>query len=117
MTTRAATLILSGGAVLFWPLDVRAQEIPTIVVVLAAAPLLAIVLSIVLGTMAKSWSIGLGNLGLVGLWIAWFAAASFYLTSDLMTWAPIAALAIHVVAIVCLIVLRALRRERTRHDA
>jgi len=78
-------------------------------VVLAAAPLLAIVLSAVLGTMARSWLIGLGNVGLVGLWVAWFIAVSMYVKSDLMNWAPIAALGVHMVVLACLIVLRALR--------
>jgi hypothetical protein len=112
---RASQRLLCGGIALSWPLDAYAQRIPTIVVVLAAMPLFAAILSLALGIVMKSWLVGAGNLALVGLWVAWFVAAAQYSKSDLMNWAPIGALGLHLVAMVVLIAVRAVG-HRVRVD-
>ena len=114
---RTSQLLLCGAIALSWPLDAHAQRIPTIVVVLAAMPLLAAILSLALGLVTKSWLVGAGNLALVGLWVAWFTAAAMYSKSDLMNWAPIAALGLHLVAMGVLIAVRAVRRRVRVDDA
>jgi hypothetical protein len=108
---RALQLLLCGGVVLSWPLDAYAQRIPTLVVVLAAMPLAGVMLSVALGIVMKSWRAGAGNLALVGLWVASFYAAAQYSTSDLMNWAPIGALGLHLAAMVVLIAVHAVRRR------
>jgi len=78
-------------------------------------PLLAAILCLALGVVMKSWFVGAGNLALLGLWVVWFAAAAMYSPSDLMTWAPIGALGLHLAALCVLIAVRAARR-RVRVD-
>jgi hypothetical protein len=115
---RASQLLLwSGMALLSWPLDAHAQRIPDIVVVLAAMPLLAAILALALGIVMKSWLVGAGNFALVGLWVAWFAAAAKYSESDLMNWAPIGVLGLHLAAMGVLIAVRAVRHRVRVDDA
>jgi len=114
---RTSQLLLCGVIALSWPLDAHAQRIPTIVVLLAAMPLLAAILSVALGIMMKSWLVGAGNLALVGLWVAWFAAAAKHSESDLMNWAPIGGLGLHLAAMGVLIAVRAVRRRVRVDDA
>jgi hypothetical protein len=112
MTTRVATLLLATCAFVLWSSDAQAQKIPWIVVPLAAAPIIAVVLSVALGLMTKSWMVGLGNTGLVFVWGIWFVAASKYSDSDLMVWGAIAALGLHSLVMVSLLVQHAIRRAR-----
>ena len=115
---QASQLLLWGGmALLSWPLDAHAQRIPGIVVVLAAMPLLAAILALALGIVMKSWLVGAGNFALVGLWVAWFAAAAKYSESDLMNWAPIGVLGLHLAAMGVLIAVRAVRHRVRVDDA
>ena len=92
LNTRVAALLLASCAFVLWSSDAYAQKIPWIVVPLAAAPIIAVVFSVALGLMTKSWMVGLGNTGLVFVWGVWFVAASKYSESDLMVWGAIAAL-------------------------
>lgn len=85
--------------------------------VLAAMPLLAAILSLALGIVMKSWLVGAGNFALVGLWVAWFAGAAKYSESDLMNWAPIGVLGLHLAAMGVLVAVRAVRRRVRVDDA
>lgn len=105
MSKRAAAILLAGGTAALWPLDAQAQKIPWIVLPLAAAPIVAVVLCAILGVATKSWAVGLGNTALVAVWVGWFVAASKYSSSDLMVWAPIAALGVHSIVMASRIVL------------
>lgn len=111
MTTRVAALLLASCAFVFWSSDAHAQKIPWIVVPLAAAPIIAVVFSVALGLMTKSWMVGLGNAGLVLVWGIWFVAASKYSDSDLTVWGAIAALGLHLLVMVWLVAQHAIRRE------
>ena len=114
---RAIAVVLASGALAVLPLDARAQKIPWTVLPLAASPVVAVVLAVALGVAAGSWSVGLGNAAAVIVWVVWFAAASNYSTSDLLTWAPIVALGLHSLAMAWLIVRHAARRARLRNEA
>jgi hypothetical protein len=114
MSKAALALLLASGALASWSPDAHAQRIPWIVVPLAASPVIAILLSGVLGIVTRSWLVGLANTSLVILWVAWFTAASNYSTSDLLIWASIAALGLHSLVMVWAIVLHAFRRARGR---
>jgi hypothetical protein len=103
-TTRVATLLVASYAFVLWSSDAHAQNIPWIVVPLAAAPIIAVVFSVALGLMTKSWTVGLGNTGLVLVRGIWFVAASKYSDSDLMVWGAIAALGLHLLVMVSLVV-------------
>jgi hypothetical protein len=107
---KRAALALAGFA-LCWPPQAHAQRIPDIVVVLAAMPLLAVILAVALGIVTRSWRTGAVHLGLTVLWVLWFVLAAKHLTSDWANWAPIVALAIHLLAMACLIVWTGLRRR------
>lgn len=117
MTKRAAALLLASGTLVFWPPDAHAQSIPWIALPLAASPLVAVVLSAALGVATRSWAVGLGHTALVIVWVAWFATASNYSTSDLLTWAPIVALGLHALLMLWFIALHALRRRKMRNEA
>jgi len=117
MIKRAAALLLSSGSVVFWPSVAYAQKVAWIVLPLAVSPVLSLVLSAALGIVTRSWLVGLGNTGVVIVWVAWFVAASKYSTSDLLVWAPIVALGLHAIAMVWLIVLHVFRRARARSEA
>jgi uncharacterized membrane protein len=117
MSNRVAALLLTSGALAFWPPDAHAQKIPWIVLPLAASPIVAVLLSVVLGVATKSWSVGLGNTALVIVWVVWFVAASNYSTSDLVVWASIVAVGLHSLVMVWFIVLHAFGRARVRHEA
>lgn len=116
MNRRAAALLLACGTLAFWPPDAHAQKIPWIVLPLAASPLIAILLAAALGVARKSWAVGVGNTGLVIVWVAWFAAASNYTTSDLLVWTSLAALGLHVLLMLWFIAMHAVRRSRMRND-
>lgn len=105
------------GTLAFLPLDAHAQEIPWIVLPLAASPIVAFLLAAALGVVAGSWSVGLGNAALVIVWVVWFVATSMHATADLVIWASIAALGLHSLVMLWLIVLRKIRRVRVRNDA
>lgn len=117
MTTRVAALLLASCALVLWSSDAHAQKIPWIVVPLAAAPIIAVVFSVALGLTTKSWMVGLGNTGLVFVWGVWFVAASKYSESDLMVWGAIAALGLHLLVMVSMVVQHAIRRARIRREA
>ncbi len=108
---RAAAWRLSGVLLAAWPADAFAQKVPWTVLPLAASPLVALLLCAVLGVVARSWRTGLGHAALVMLWIAWFWAASNHSTSDALTWAPIAVLALHMLALLVAIVHHRRRRR------
>lgn len=112
MTKRAAALLLASGSIALWPLDAQAQKIPWIVLPLAISPVVAVLLSVGLAVATRSWIVGLGNIGLVIIWVAWFVAASKYSTSDLVVWAPIMGLGLHLIAMIWLLALYAIRRRR-----
>jgi uncharacterized membrane protein len=107
----AATWRLAGLLLAAWPADAFAQKVPWIVLPLAASPLVALLLCVALGVVARSWRAGLGHAALVLLWVGWFWAASNHSTSDALTWAPIAVLALHMLALLAAIV-RHRRRRR-----
>jgi hypothetical protein len=113
-TNRAAALLLATGSLALWPLDAHAQKIPWIVVPLALSPVLAVFLSAVLGVVTKSWLVGIASTGIVAAWVVWFAVASKYSTSDLLVWAPIMALGLHLIVMIPWIVLLVFRRARSR---
>lgn len=117
MTKRAAALLVASGTLVLWPPVTHAQEIPWIVLPLAASPLVAVLLSAALGVATRSWAVGLGNTVLVIVWVAWFAAASNYSTSDLLIWASIVALGLHALLMLWFIALHALRRGKMRNEA
>lgn len=117
MTTRVAALLLASCAFILWSSDAHAQKIPWIVVPLAAAPIIAVVFSVALGLTKKSWMVGFGNMGLVLVWGIWFVAASKYSESDLMVWGAIAALGLHLLVMLWLMVQHAIRRARIRREA
>lgn len=114
MTTRVAVPLLASCAFVLWSSDAHAQEIPWIVLPLAAAPLVGVVFSVALGFITKSWMVGLGNTVLVFVWGGWFVAASKYSKSDLIIWGAIAALGLHLLVMVSLVVQHAIRRARVR---
>lgn len=98
--------LLAAGPLLLLPSDAHAQKVPWIVLPLAAAPLVAFMLAVILALAARSWSVGLANTGLVFVWVAWFVVASKYVPSDWVIWGSIVALGAH-----CLVMLlRILRR-------
>ena len=84
---------------------------------LAAAPILAVLLAVGLGIVTRSWLVGLANAALVVVWVAWFLAASNYSTSDLFIWASMAALALHSLVMLWLIVVQVVRRVEARSEA
>lgn len=84
---------------------------------LALSPVVAVFLSAGLGVATKSWLVGLGNAALVIVWVVWFWAAANYSTSDLMAWAPIAALGLHSLVMLWLIALHVFRRARVGQKA
>jgi len=96
------------------PLDAQAQKVPWIVLPLAASPLVAVLLAVILGVATRNWFIGLSNTGLVFVWVAWFFVASKYVPSDTVIWSSIAALGLHCLAMLFLIVRHALMRARRR---
>ena len=100
-----------------WPPDAHAQRTPWIVLPLAASPIIAVLLSAVLGAVTRSWLVGLANTALVILWVIWFWGASNYSTSDWLVWASIVALGLHTLVIAWFIVLTVFRRKRVRNEA
>ena len=117
MNKRAAALLVVGGSIVIWPLDAQAQKIPWIVLPLAFSPVVAVLLSVGLAAATRSWIVGGGNISLVVVWVAWFVAASKYSTSDLVVWAPIMGLGLHLIAMIWLLALHAVRRRRARNEA
>ncbi|HEV8554082.1 MAG TPA: hypothetical protein VGR65_11975 [Casimicrobiaceae bacterium] len=116
MTTRVAALLLVSCAFVLWSSDAHAQKIPWIVVPLAVAPIIAVVFSVALGLATKSWMVGLGNTGLVFVWgVGLWPHPS---TPNRTSWfGAIAALGLHLLVMVSLVVQHAIRRARIRGGA
>jgi hypothetical protein len=114
MSRQSLALLLVAGAMVLLPFDAHAQRVPWVVLPLVASPVVGVVLAAGLGVATKSWAVGLQNAALVILWVAWFVAASNYSTSDLVVWGSLAALAVHSLVMLCLLVLRVLHRVRVR---
>jgi len=108
---RAAQLVIC--VAFAWPSQAYAQRIPEVVVILGLMPVLALILAIVLGVLKRSWLVGLGNLGFAALCVAWFVAAAKLSKSDLMNWAPIGVLGLHLAGMLFSIGLHAFRRRRS----
>lgn len=106
--------LLAAVALVLLPLPAHAQRIPTMALVLAALPLVAMILAAAVGIAMRSWPAGLLHAALVALWVAWFVLASNYVRSDLVIWASIGALVLHSLLMVGLIARRLLRRARPR---
>jgi hypothetical protein len=117
MSKRASTLLLASTALAAWSPNAHAQRIPWIVLPLAASPIIAVLLSVVLGALARSWLVGLGNTALVVFWVVWFWVASNFSTSDWLVWASIVALGLHSLVVAWFIVLHLFRRVRARDVA
>lgn len=111
---RATALLLAGSALVSWSPDAHAQRIPWFVLPLAALPVVALRLSLVLGTIGRRWRAAAANAALVTLWIAWFALASNHATSDWRIWASIGAVGLHAVGMGWFIALGAFRRMKGR---
>jgi uncharacterized SAM-binding protein YcdF (DUF218 family) len=112
-----AIIMLAGTNLAVWSPQAHAQRVPWIVLPLATSPLIAFALAAAVGMAAKSWRAGLVNAALVAAWVAWFVAASRHTTSDLLVWAPIAALGAHMLAMAAFLASRAIRRaDRRRPD-
>lgn len=116
MSKRAGALLLVMSAVAFFPSDAHAQKIPWIVLPLAASPVVAVLLAAALGVVVRSWSVGLTHALLVIAWVIWFVAASNYSSDDIVVWSSVAALALHALVMLWLIVLHAVRRVRGPHE-
>jgi len=114
MSRRGAAFLVAAGALALSPLDAHAQKVPWVVLPLAASPLLAMLLAVALGVAARSWTVGLKNAGLVVVWVVWFFLASKYVPSDPVIWASIAALGLHCLVMIFLLLRRAFRRARGR---
>lgn len=114
---KSLQLVIGGGITFLWPMHAYAQRIPDLVLILGLMPVLALILSIVLGALKRSWLVALGNLGFAALCVAWFVAAAQLSKSDLMNWAPIGVLGLHLVVMLFLIGLHPFRRRKAGGDA
>lgn len=110
---KRSTLLLAAAMLsLCWVGDASAQHIPDIVVAMALSPIVLLVLSIVLGLVAKNWKLGVGSVALGAVWVAWFILASMYITTDVVIWIPLFGLAIQLLALVVLIIQRLASRAK-----
>ena len=78
---------------------------------LVAAPLVALLLAGILGIVARSWALGLKHAGLVVVWVAWFVVSAKFVPSDLVIWASVALLGLHVLGMAGWVVRQAGRRH------
>jgi len=78
----------------------------------AGAPIAAIVLSIILGIVLRSWKRFLISFGLVMLWILWFWIAGQTTTLDIMYWIPMVAVSVQVAILAAWLAYLAIKRMR-----
>lgn len=99
------------------PLSAHAHAIHPWMVAVALSPLLAIVLAIVLGVLARSARNGATHVLLILVWVAAFWLASVYVTNDWVIWTPLVLYGIHVVVLLAVIAFQAVSRFRHARDA
>jgi hypothetical protein len=104
--SRWAVFLLTG----FIPGMAHAQQIPVEYAVVAASPLLAILLALILGWLSGSWKTAALHAGGVALWVLLFILASFYITNDYLLWLPLLLYGAHASLILSLVVVRLLGR-------
>lgn len=80
-----------------------AQHIPVVIAVAALSPLLVMLCAVVLGALEHNWKTGAKHLGMIIIWIALFAVASYNVENDYIIWTPMLLYVLHAILIIALI--------------
>jgi hypothetical protein len=92
----------------------HAHGIHPLWVAAALSPLAVLLLTLVLGWLARSVIIGVIHAVLVVVWVALFWLASNLVTNDYLIWAPLALYLLHTIVIIVLVGWYALGRARAK---
>ena len=99
---------------MFVPGVACAQEIPPLIAWMALSPILVLLLAIVLGIVSRSWLVGAKHAGLVALWVALFAIASYWIENDYIIWTPLVVYGVHAMIMLVLVIRRVMWRTKGR---
>ncbi len=103
-----------GLSLLFTPEFAQAQSISLAVAwFFFFGPIAAIILSVTLGILLRSWRHTLLGIAWVLLWATWYWAAAQTTTADVMFWIPVAAIQIQIAGFLAWALWIILRRSRT----
>ncbi len=98
-------------AALMLPGVAFAHAVPPVLVGLALTPVVALVLAGIYSILRGRWRVVAINLLLITLWVGLFVLAANTVTSDYIIWSPIAAVIIHIIVLLVLIVWHFVRRQ------
>lgn len=100
------------AVILMLPGVAFAHAVPPILIGLALTPLVALILASIYSVLRGRWRVVAINLLLITFWVGLFVVVSNTVTSDFIIWSPIAAIIIHIIVLLVLIVWHFLRRQR-----
>lgn len=92
----------------------HAQAIHPLWIVGALSPLVVLLLTVLLGWLARSIRLGLVHAALIIAWGVLFWLASNLVTNDYLIWAPLAVYLLHSAVIIALVLWYAVTRRRPK---
>ena len=109
MNTRSISLF-TAVTLAAYPISAHAQNVPIWLVAGILSPLLAFLLCVILGLLAKNFRIGGRHAITILIWIILFSLASYYVENDYVIWTPLILYVLHSVLLVVLIAVQIIQR-------
>ena len=106
---RFALLAVAAG----FSANVLAQELnATVIWLFVGAPVSAIMLTLFVGIMSRSWKVVMIGLGSVLFWMAWYWLAAQLAQADILFWIPIVAIHLQLPVLIAWLWWKFARRRR-----
>ena len=109
MNTRSISLFAS-VTLAAYPISAHAQNVPIWLIAGVLSPLIAFLLCVILGLLAKSIRIGGRHAIIMLIWIILFSLASYYVENDYVIWTPLILYVLHSVLLVVFVAVQIIKR-------
>ena len=109
MNTRSIS-IFTAVTLASYPISAHAQYVTNWLIAGVLSPLLAFLLCVILGLLAKSIRIGDRHAIIILIWIILFSLASYFVENDYVIWTPLVLYVLHSVLLVVLIAVQIIKR-------
>jgi hypothetical protein len=106
--------LMFSAALLALSFPAHAHAIHPLWIVGALSPLVVLLLTVLLGWLARSIRLGLVHAILIIAWVVLFWLASNLVTNDYLIWAPLAVYLLHSAVIIVLVLWYAVTRRRPK---
>lgn len=106
--------LMFSAALLALSFPAHAQALRPLWIAGALSPLVVLLLTVLLGWLARSIRLGLVHAVLIIAWVVLFGLASNLVTNDYLIWAPLAVYLLHSAVIIALVLWYAVTRRRPK---